>query len=141
MKFLMYFPILLLALGACSGPPPSEVKLSDFKDGVSVKISGERLINLPMGMQQLESNLLNANEITIGVHGGASEGYEWVYPLKTLDTPTNEVYFYRWPDNGCYKESGGQLILELENLLNQNNQIQKVTIIGHSSKRSCSARN
>ena len=132
MKFLTYFPILLLALGACSGSAPSEVKLIDFKDGVSVKISGERLISLPMGMQQLESNLLNANEITIGVHGGGSEGYEWVYPLKTLDTPTNEVYFYRWPDNGCYKESGDKLILELENLLNQNYQIQKVTIIGHS---------
>ena len=53
-----------------------------FKSNVSVKISGARLIDLPMGMQPLESNLLNANEITVGAHGGSSEGYEWVYPLK-----------------------------------------------------------
>ena len=83
MKFLKYFPILLLTLGACNGPTPSKVQLSDFQDNVSVKISGARLINLPMGMQHLESNLLNANEITVAAHGGSSEGYEWVYLLKT----------------------------------------------------------
>ena len=82
MKFLKYFPILLLTLGACNGPAPSKVQLSDFHDDVSVKISGARLIDLPMGMQPLESNLLNANEITVAAHGGSSEGYEWVYPLR-----------------------------------------------------------
>tara|TARA_B100000767_G_scaffold31452_1_gene26969 strand:- start:1173 stop:1901 length:729 start_codon:yes stop_codon:yes gene_type:complete len=132
MKFLKYLPILLLTLGACNGPTPSKVQLSDFQDNVSVKISGSRLIDLPMGMQPLESNLLNANEITVAAHGSSSAGYEWVYPLKTLDTPTNEVYFYRWPDTGCYKDSGNRLIEELENLLSQNIQIQKVTLIGHS---------
>ena len=132
MKFYKYLPILLLALVACSGPTPSKVLLSDFQDSVSVKISGARLIELPMGMQPLESNLLNSNEITVGAHGGSSEGYEWVYPLKTLDTATNEVFFYRWPDNGCYKDSGDRLIEELENILNENTQIQKVTLIGHS---------
>ena len=132
MKFLKYLPILLFTLVACNGPTPSKVQLSDFQDNVSVKISGARLIDLPMGMQPLESNLLNANEITVGAHGGSSEGYEWVYPLKTLDTPTNEVFFYRWQDTGCYKDSGDKLIEELDNLLSQNTQIQKVTLIGHS---------
>jgi len=132
MKFSKYLPILLLTLGACNGPAPSKVQLSDFQGNVSVKISGARLIDLPMGMQPLESNLLNSNEITVGAHGGSSEGYEWVYPLKTLDTATNEVFFYRWPDNGCYKDSGDRLIEELENILNENTQIQKVTLIGHS---------
>ena len=132
MKFLKYLPIVLLTVGACSGPTPSKVKLSDFQDSISVKKSGARLINLPMGMQPLESNLLNANEIIVAVHGGSSEGYEWVYPLKTLDMPTNEVFFYRWPDKGCYKNSGDRLIEELDNLLNANIQIKKVILIGHS---------
>ena len=132
MKFLQSFPILLLALVSCNGPDAGKVQLSDFQDNVSVKALGARLIELPMGMQSLESNLQNANQITIAVHGGSSEGYEWIYPLKTLDTPTNEIHFYRWPDNGCYKDSGDRLIVELENLLSQNRHIQTVTIIGHS---------
>jgi pimeloyl-ACP methyl ester carboxylesterase len=132
MKFSKYLPILLLTLAACSGPTPSKVKLSDFQESVPVKSLGARLIELPMGMQSLESNLKNANQITVAVHGGSSEGYEWVYPLKTLDTPTNEIYFYRWADNGCYKDSGDKLIAKLENLLSQNTQIQKVILIGHS---------
>ena len=85
MKFSKFLPIFLLTVGACNGPAPSKAQLSDFQDNVSVKISGARLIDLPMGMQPLESNLLNANEITVAVHGGSSEGYEWVYPLKILD--------------------------------------------------------
>ena len=132
MKFLQYFSILLLALVSCNGPVAEKVQLSDFQDNVSVKALGARLIELPMGIQSLESNLQNANQITIAVHGGSSEGYEWVYPLKTLDTPTNEMYFYRWPDHGCYKESGDRLIVELENLLSQNRHIQTVTLMGHS---------
>ena len=132
MKLFSCFSILLLTLGACNGSTPSEVTLNDFQENISVKILGERLIKLPMGMQALESNLQAANEITVGVHGAGSEGYEWVYPLKTLDAPTNEVYFYRWPDNGCYKKPGNKLILELENLLSQNSQITKVTVMGHS---------
>ena len=64
MKFLKYLPIFLLTLGACNGPTLPKVQLSDFQDNVSVKISGARLIDLPMGMQPLESNLLNANVFT-----------------------------------------------------------------------------
>ena len=78
MKFLKYLPILLLTLGACNGPIPSKVQLSDFQDNVSVKISGARLIDLPMGMQPLESNLLNANEIQwqlMGVPAKGMSGY------------------------------------------------------------------
>jgi len=44
MKFLKYLPILLLTLGACNGPTPSKVQLSDFQGNVSVKSSGARLI-------------------------------------------------------------------------------------------------
>ena len=67
MKFLQSFPILLLALVNCNGPDAEKVQLSDFQDNVSVKALGARLIELPMGMQSLESNLQNANQITIAV--------------------------------------------------------------------------
>ena len=64
------------------------------------------------GLNALESNMSNANEVLIGVHGRNCEGYEWVYPLKVLNTNNKEIYFYRWPDDGCYQAPAENLILE-----------------------------
>ena len=39
------------------------------------------------------TNSEEARELFVGVHGGRSEGYEWIYPLKTIDTKKKEMYF------------------------------------------------
>ena len=52
--------------------------------------SGERLMQLDYGLHALEQKLNNENSLIIAVHGSRSRGYEWVYPLKTLDSKNQD---------------------------------------------------
>jgi pimeloyl-ACP methyl ester carboxylesterase len=62
----------------------------------------------------------------------AVKGYEWIYPIKTIDSKQKHMYFYRWHDNGCFQSSAVELANEINNLLSQNNSFKKVSLIGHS---------
>ena len=42
--------------------------------------------DLHFGLNSLEQSEEEAQEFFIAVHGGSSEGYEWIYPIKTIDT-------------------------------------------------------
>ena len=135
MKHIFYFSGLALFIAACGNAPQPSIQLEDLSDDISVKKLGERLIDLPYGLNALESSEEEAQEIFIAVHGGSSEGYEWVYPIKTIDTKQKQMYFYRWPDNGCFQSSAEALADEIKTLLSQNNSIKKVSLIGHSYGR------
>ena len=132
MKHIFYFSGLVLFIAACGNVPQPPIQLKDLSDDISVKKLGQRLIDLPYGLNALEPSEEEAQEIFIAVHGGSSEGYEWVYPIKTIDTKQKHMYFYRWPDNGCFQSSAEELANEISNLLSQNNSYKKVTLMGHS---------
>ena len=68
----------------------------------------------------------------ISVHGSRSEGYEWIYPLQTLDTENSATFFYRWDDRKCYLSSAESLIFYLKEVLKSLPETEKVVIIGHS---------
>ena len=80
----------------------------------------------------MEPGLDEVQEIFIAVHGGNSEGYEWIYPLKKINTRLRHMYFYRWPDNNCFQNSVEKLKDEIIYILDQNNSIKKITLLGHS---------
>ena len=132
MKHIFYFSGLALFIAACGNAPQPPIQLEDLRDDISFKKLGEGLIDLPYGLKALESSEEEAQEIFIAVHGGSSEGYEWVYPIKTIDTKQKQMYFYRWPDNGCFQSSAEALANEIKTLLSQNNSFKKVSLIGHS---------
>ena len=124
--------ILSYLLTSCSDPSNSHIKLKDFTDDVSVQNLGKRLINLPYGLNALESGLSESEEVLVAVHGSRSQGYEWVYPLKSIDSLKKEMYFYRWPDQGCFEEPAEKLIKDISNILLENPSLSKVILIGHS---------
>ena len=132
MKHLFYSLSLLLFITGCGSSSQTPIQLQDFTNDISVKKLGHRLINLPYGLNALEPSLEEAQEIFIVVHGGSSEGYEWIYPIKTIDTKQKHIYFYRWPDNGCYQDSAEKLLNEIKDILNQDKSITKVSLMGHS---------
>jgi predicted alpha/beta hydrolase family esterase len=132
MKHIFYFFLVALFIVGCGNVPQSPIQLNDLSDDISVKKLGKRLIDLPYGLNALEPGEEEAQEIFIAVHGGSSEGYEWIYPIKTIDTKQKHMYFYRWPDNGCFQSSAEALANEIKALLSQNNSFTKVTLIGHS---------
>jgi hypothetical protein len=119
-------------MAGCGNAPQPPIQLSDFSDEISVKKLGKRLIDQPYGLNSLEPIEEEVQEIFIAVHGGASEGYEWIYPIKTIDTKQKHMYFYRWPDNGCFQSSAEELAVQINNLLSQNYSFKKVSLIGHS---------
>ena len=94
--------------------------------------SGERLMQLDYGLHALEEKLNNENSLIIAVHGSRSRGYEWVYPLKTLDSKNHDVYFYRWKDQDCPYPSASKLDSLIKENLSTNEKIQKVILISHS---------
>ena len=87
MKNIFYVLFLTLFIASCNKTPQPPIQLKDlFNSDISVKKLGQRLIDLPHGLNPLEPSLEEAQEIFIAVHGGRSEGYEWIYPIKTINT-------------------------------------------------------
>ena len=132
MKHIFYTPVLTFFLIACGNASQPPIQLNDLSAEISVKTLGERLIDLPYGLNDLEPSADESQEIFIAVHGGSSEGYEWIHPIRKIDTKQKHMYFYRWPDNGCFQSSAEKLVNEIYNLLNQNNSFKKVILMGHS---------
>ena len=132
MKQILYTFALSIFLIGCNNAPQPPIQLNDLSDEISVKTLGERLIDLPFGLNALELSEEEAEEVFIAVHGGSSEGYEWIYPIKTIDTKQKHMHFYRWPANGCFQSSAEELASEINNLLSQNSSYKKVTLMGHS---------
>lgn len=117
---------------SCSDSSNSHIQLKDFVDDVSVQKLGQGLIDLPYGLNALEPRLSESEEVVVAVHGSRSRGYEWVYPLKSIDSLKKEMYFYRWPDQGCFTDPAEKLIKDISNILSENSSLNKVILIGHS---------
>ena len=132
MKHIFYTPVLTFFLIACGNASQPPIQLNDLSAEISVKTLGQRLIDLPYGLNDLEQSADDSQEIFIAVHGGSSEGYEWIHPIRKIDTKQKHMYFYRWPDNGCFQGSAEELVNEIYNLLNQDNSFKKVILMGHS---------
>ena len=75
---------------SCSNSSNSHIQLKDFVDDVSVQKLGQELIDLPYGLNALESGLSESEEILVAVHGSRSQGYEWVYPLMIFKSVANK---------------------------------------------------
>ena len=93
---------------------------------------GEDLVAMPFGMQLLEANNAKANELIIGIHGGNSEGYEWIYPFWQLNQEFNQVFFYRWNDKRCANANNANLVNHLDSLLDTYPYVEKIKILSHS---------
>ena len=124
---------LILALGLLTACDAREdANLENFKIESDVFISGESLISLPFGLHDLEAITLDQKTLLIGVHGSNSRGYEWVYPLQVLDKDTNLISFFRWNDKGCPKPSVISLLEIIKNKIDQNPNLERVILLGHS---------
>ena len=93
---------------------------------------GEDLVAMPFGMNLLEANNADANELVIGIHGGNSDGYEWIYPLWQLNQESNQVFFYRWNDKRCANANNVNLVNQIDSLLDNYLGVKKIKILSHS---------
>ena len=92
--------------------------------------SGRRLMALAPGASRIDRDDGAGNRAVVAVHGFASRGYEWVYPLQVLDSPRDSIYFYRWDWEQCPETAAQELGLALEALLASGTE--DLVVIGHS---------
>lgn len=108
------------------------VVLKELDAGEGVRESGTQLMQLSLGLHQLEPESDDATSLLIGVHGFRSEGYEWVYPLQTMDDEETTTFFYRWDYTQCPDQSAGGLVQAIKELLDSDGDTTKITVVGHS---------
>ena len=131
MKYII-FTTILLASQAFAEENKDYPWLESLDPGKGYKQSGERLSKLEMGLNPLERFSGKEKILLVSVHGSNSEGYEWIYPLQTLDTEKSATFFYRWDDRKCYKSSAKRLELYLSRVLEKLPELERAIIIGHS---------
>ena len=129
MRNILYLFMIFL-LVSCS--ESEEVSLKEFKLTGDVFDSGERLMSLPYGLHTLEENNTMEKTLIIGVHGSNSRGYEWIYPLSSLDSSDKLVAFFRWDDSSCPGPSIQTLSQNLSDFLVKKQNIKKIILLGHS---------
>ena len=89
--------------------------------------SGKKLMKLEFGLHDLESQE-RSKEILIAIHGRDSRGFEWIYPLQTIDNNKTKTYFLRWDTTKCPQKAIPDLMKEISEIEN----VEKITILGHS---------
>ena len=129
MRNILYLFMIFL-LVSCS--ESEEVSLKEFKITGDVFDSGKRLMSLPYGLHTLEENNTMEKTLIIGVHGSNSRGYEWIYPLSSLDNSDKLVAFFRWDDSSCPGSGIQSLSQNLSDLLVEKPNIKKIILLGHS---------
>ena len=106
--------------------------LENLDPGKGFKQSGAKLSGLDLGLNPLERFNGKEKVLLVSVHGSRSEGYEWIYPLQTLDTENSATFFYRWDGRKCYLSSAEKLIFYIKEVLKSFPDAERVVIIGHS---------
>ena len=124
------FLISLCLFVSCS--EQKVASLNNFATDDDVFKSGKSLIALSYGLHDLEQATLDQQTLLIGVHGSNSRGYEWVYPLATLNNEANLVSFFRWNDDACLGPSMTSLYALIDAKFEENPNFEKVVLLGHS---------
>ena len=121
MKFYLLFTLLIIPLELPS------LHLYELDPNKEYLKSGQKLMDLGFGLHDLEANQIG-KEILISIHGRDSRGFEWIYPLQTIDNEVTKTYFFRWDTTKCPQKTIPILMEEISRM----KDIKKITILGHS---------
>ena len=121
MKVYLLFAVLL------SSSNLNSLNLYDLDHETEFLDSGRKLMNLDFGIHDLEPNQ-ETKSIIIAIHGRDSRGFEWIYPLQTIDSEQTKTYFFRWDTTKCPQKIIPMLVKEILAI----KDLKKITIFGHS---------
>jgi len=129
--FHSYFCFFIFIAFVNSSFLKADFLIDDF-DLDDVLKSGRNLMKLDYGLHYLEIEQNSQNTLFVAVHGGDSEGYEWIYPLITIDSSNILSSYYRYNDDFCPNRVYLKLASEISNILDSKKNITNVILMGHS---------
>ena len=121
MKVYLLFALLIIPLELPS------LNLYELDPNKEYLKSGQKLMDLDFGLHDLEANQAG-KQILISIHGRDSRGFEWIYPLQTIDNEVTKTYFFRWDTTKCPQKTIPILMKEISAM----KDIEKIIILGHS---------
>ena len=121
MKLYLLFALLIIPLELLS------LNLYDLDPNKEYLKSGQKLMDLDFGLHDLEANQIG-KEILISIHGRHSRGFEWIYPLQTIDNEFTKTFFFRWDTTKCPQKTIPILVKEILAM----KDVEEITILGHS---------
>ena len=130
-KFFFLIFTLTLFLFSCSSQTEQKIISKIFEEN-DVRKAGKLLQSLPMGLSLLNVTNYQADTVFVAVHGYASEGYEWIKPLRKIMQKGFQLYYYRWDWNTCPDYAERKLLAILDDLIVDKSQIDHLNIVGHS---------
>ena len=131
-SFLVHALVCIGILSSFNCIAEVSVELADLDPDEGVMESGAKLMSLPLGLHQLETHDDSSTGLLVGVHGYMSRGYEWVYPLQTIDNDETTAMFFRWDFSKCPHSSAKLLVESLTDFLDKQVEVDQITIVGHS---------
>ena len=111
------------------GPPPT---LNELQTGDNLKASGQRLIQIPMGVHRLTPEKMSSAKAILAVHGYQSRGFEWVTSLHQFAESGAHVYWLRWDWNQCPQGGVDDLGQAIKTIHKQHPALKELEIFGHS---------
>lgn len=98
-----------------------------------VRENGSRLMKLGKGLHLLDHEITPDNGVLIAIHGFAARGFEWVYPLLTMDNDELDTYFFRWGWARRTERAEALFLSELTELREQRGKsFTNARIVAHS---------
>ena len=104
-----------------------------YKTNKQVVRTGTPFRQIEYGLHSLEEDQEGNPTVLIGVHGFKARGFEWVYPLVTMDTDSIHTLYFHW--NFLDKNSKARMMLleDLSELIEQRTApLERIVIVAHS---------
>jgi len=133
MKFTLYFFLLSLLSAKHDS---NEIFLTDIIN--DKKKYDEHIINRTAGFHEITGfKQSDSSSGIILVHGfypqgWSSKGFEWAKPIKNFSKAGLPIWLYRYDWDQCPSITARQINLDLATLLEKNNHLKSIIIIGHS---------
>ena len=89
------------------------------------------LMELPFGLHRIEPQSDTLHRVLIAIHDANTDGFEWTLPLQSMDDESTDTFFLRWDPSECPNTSDNEVIHDISSLLESNESITRVTIVGH----------
>lgn len=104
-----------------------------FKTNKQVVQTGRLLRQIDYGLHSLEKAQNSNPKVLIGVHGFKARGFEWVYPLLTMDDDTIHTHYFRWDFLEENAKARVMFIDDLTKLIDERTApLEQIVIVAHS---------